>query len=73
MDRDKLVRIAYDEDRDGYYVYLSNDGGSNWNLSVGCKCVRCKSDSVVAEPMYVHITLITELRKAIRCGYRMVL
>ncbi|MBP5720434.1 MAG: hypothetical protein J6W82_05160 [Bacteroidales bacterium] len=71
-DEEKKARIAYDKPQDMYKLMLSTDGGDSWDFSTGSQCRRCAEDEKDAEPMFVHIGLIEEMKKAIRCGFRIV-
>ena len=71
-DEEKKARIAYDKGQDMYKLMLSMDGGDTWDFSSGSQCRRCAEDNPGDEPMFVHIGLIEEMKKAIRCGFRVV-
>ena len=71
-DEEKKARIAYDKPQDMYKLMLSTDGGDTWDFSTGSKCRQCKEDKPDDEPMFVHIGLIEEMKKAILCGFRIV-
>lgn len=66
-----LARIGYNKEKDMYILYISTDGGKEWGECLGCECRNCKNDTS-EEPMYIHISLIEELKKCIRLGYKIV-
>lgn len=68
-DKKKKARISYDKEQDEYKLMLSTDGGDTWDFCTGCICQRCENDKPDKEPMYVHVGLIEEMKKAIRCGF----
>ena len=71
-DEEKKARIAYDKEQDMFKLMLSTDGGDTWDFSTGSQCRRCTEDKADDEPMFIHIGLIEELKKAILCGFRVV-
>ena len=71
-DEEKKARIAYDKKQDMYKLMLSTDGGDTWDFSTGSQCRRCAEDKPDDEPMFVHVGLIEEMKKAIYCGFRVV-
>lgn len=71
-DEEKKARIAYDKGQDMYKLMLSTDGGDTWDFSTGSQCRRCTEDKPDDEPMFIHISLIEEMKKAIRCGFNIV-
>lgn len=66
------ARIGYDKKQDMYKLMLSTDDGETWDFCCGCECQRSEHDKPDDEPMFVHISLIEELKKAIACGYDIV-
>ena len=66
------ARIGYDKPHDMYKLMISTDDGETWDFSCGCECQRSEHDKPDDEPMYSHISLIEELKKAIACGYEIV-
>lgn len=67
-----LARIGYDKKADMYKLLLSTDDGETWDFSVGCECQRSEHDKSDDEPMFIHISLIEEMKKAIACGFEIV-
>jgi len=68
--KDNLCRIGYNKSEDAYELLLSTDGGKTWSMTTRAKCRRCDKDNPDDEPMFIHISLIEELKKAISLGYR---
>ena len=71
-DEEHKARIMYDKKLDMYKLMLSTDGGETWDFSTGCVCQRCDKDKPDAEPMFINIGLIEEMKKAIICGFNIV-
>ena len=66
------ARIGYVKSNDSFDLLISTDGGDTWGMSVSSKCRRCEGQDPEAEPEFVHIGLIEDLKKAIALGYRIV-
>lgn len=65
-------RIKYDRRTDTYILYTSTDGGKTWDYNIGCKCQNSIKDNPEDEPCFIHISLIQELKNAIRNGYEII-
>lgn len=66
------VRIGYVKSKDSFDLFISSDGGDSWGMSVSSTCRRCEGQDPDAEPEFVHIGLIEELKRALALGYRAV-
>lgn len=69
---ENLCRIGYNKQNDAYELLISTDGGKSWGMTTSAKCRRCDKDSPDDEPMFIHVSLIEELKKAISLGYEVV-
>lgn len=67
-----LVRIAYVKADDAFEVRISTDGGDEWDMLIHCPCCRSVGQREDDEPMYVHVDLLQELKKALAFGYEAV-
>lgn len=72
MNIKKQARIQYNKERDEYALMLSTDGGKTWGFSLGCRCQRREGESPDAEPMFVSIELIEEMKRSILNGFEIV-
>ena len=66
------ARIGYNKKEDSFDLLISTDGGDTWGLCVSSKCRLSINNKAGDEPEFIHCGLISELKNAIRLGYRIV-
>ena len=66
------MTIHYCKERDEYQLLTRQSEDEDFEYNCGWKCYRCEYDHPDAEPMFVSITLLEEMKKLLKWGYELV-
>lgn len=55
---------------DGYALIISSDGGKTWGMSLFSPCRNMIDDNPGQDPEYIHFTILQEIYRAQKLGYK---
>ena len=66
------MTIYYCKERDEYQLLTRQSENDDFQFNIACKCYRCEHDKPDAEPMFISVAMINEIKKLLKWGYELV-